>query len=439
MKKITTALMLSLFPYCAFAGVFDADITVTTNGVSETKTFNFDDAGNFFNQLKDKGFKQSFKANGDFSGYNSNTSDVVANTVFNGAPISIEMSRNSTDLTLHAPGLPAEGHKFTGYSSRAASSKAMENYVRDDTDGVFSKITEYQVGHSATSPLQGNPNSLGGQMVAAGFNTAMDTPTSSGVGSSGSSARSGNGGKTVGGSSGNPFVVGVGGGTYNQNGTDVSIISVPISKAFGISSADPRKKLLLNGQVNYVTVGKAASYQGSLGLAYMHPLKDNWFLIPSVNYGMIGSSDLASLGQIFSTSIASNYQFKTGSYDTALINMFGYYKTLPFSLSGLVSSNPEINNYVFKNGIFPSKVWSVLGHNIRTKGIFTDTEFLGSNVFIRQYNEVGVELSSVDKVKWLSKATFGMADALSFSAKYVFSIQDPNRFEGYDLGISYDF
>lgn len=67
MKKITATLALSLLPYYAFAGVFDALITVTNpdTQAQSSKSFSFDTANNFFDQLKEKGFKPSFP------GYNS--------------------------------------------------------------------------------------------------------------------------------------------------------------------------------------------------------------------------------------------------------------------------------------------------------------------------------------------------------------------------------
>jgi hypothetical protein len=434
MKKITATLALSLLPYYAFAGVFDALITVTNpdTQAQSSKSFSFDTANNFFDQLKEKGFKPSFP------GYNS-TWGVTANTVYQGVPIVVTFNEKSNTLILDIPSVGLQGKTFTG-TNRSNSTKQMETYLRNDTGGTYTKILQYQVANTPNSQIAGNPTSLQGQIVSGNFDFAANAPsattsTSTSTSTSGSSA-----GKATSISSANPIMVGIGGGTYTQGGkVDISVLSVPVSKAFSISADDPRKKLLLNGQFNYITVGQAASYQGSLGIGYMHPLTDHWYLIPTVGYGAIGSQDLATLGQIFNTSLSSNYQFKFQGLDMSFVNMFGFYKTLPLSIKGVVSSDPNINNYVFKNGIFPSKVVSMFGHDVKVKGIFTDTEFTGSKVFVRQYNEVGIELSSVKKIGWVDRATFGLADSLSLSGKYVFSIENPNNFEGYDIGISYDF
>ncbi|GAB6141250.1 hypothetical protein JCM14076_19790 [Methylosoma difficile] len=450
MKKLTATIFALLLPCAASAGVFTANITATDPaGVAQTKAFEFDQAENFFDQLTNKGFTQAFP------GYDS-TWKVQAVTTYQGVPVNVTLDAGSNKLLLDIPSIGVS-QPFDG-ASRGESTKALENYLRNDTDGVYSKILEYQVASTPNSQIAGNPTSLQGQLVTSTFNNAVNvgsgstgTSTSSGStsgsssGSSSSSSASGSS-AAAGSSSGNPVVFGLGGGNYTQKSgnnaaLDVSVFNVPISKAFNIDSEDPRKKLLVNAQFNYITVNQSASFQGSLGLGYQHPVTDNWSLIPTVSYGAIGSQDLATLGQIFSSSIASNYQLKTGEVTTGLVNMFGYFKTLPLSIQGVASSDPNINNYVFKNGIFPSKVlpFKVFDHSVKATAILTDTEFLGSKVFVRQYNEVGVEFSSIDSIHWLDRATFGMADSFSLSAKYVFSLEDTNRFQGYEIGLGYSF
>ncbi|MDO9105907.1 MAG: hypothetical protein Q7U57_13215 [Methylovulum sp.] len=432
MKKITVSIVLSLFPYCAFSQVFQTDITVTNPATSTTpgdslrKTLNFDAANDFFDELSNSGFESSF------SNY-SNKSIVVANTVYNGVPINVNFPDNTAKLILNIPDLGIT--KTFNNATRSQSTKALENYLRHDTDGTYTKITEYQVANTPSSQIAGNPTSQQGQLVSSNFNVAANVSAASTTGTQTTAV------DTKASTQVNPFAVGVGGGTYQQKGTDVSVINVPISKAFGIDANDARKKLLLNGQFNYVTVGQASSFQGGLGIGYMHPLTDNWYLIPNISYGMVGSQDLASLGQIISGSLASNYQFKVSDYTLSMVNMFGYYKTLPLNISNDIKSDPDIQNYVIKNGFFVSKElpFKVFDHRLSVKGIFTDTEFFGSKVFIRQYNEIGFEINTLEKVKWLDKVTFGLADALTVSAKYIFSIEDPNNLEGYDIGIGYDF
>jgi hypothetical protein len=426
MKKLTAAILMSLLPYCAFAGVFTANITGTDlSGKAQSKAFEFDQAGSFFDQLTNKGFKQAFV------GYDSSWK-IEATTVYQGVSAIVTLANNSNKLLLDMPGIGVT-KTFDG-TSRSQSTKALEAYLRNDTDGVYTKILEYQVANTPNSQVAGNPTSLQGQLVTSTFNNAAT------VGGSGSANASPH-------SVGSPVVFGLGGGNYTQKSginpaLNVSVFNVPVSKAFEVDSADPRKKLLVNGQFNYITVNQSASFQGSLGLGYLHPVNDNWSLIPTVSYGAIGSEDLATLGQIFSTSVASNYKFNmAGDVSTSLVNMFGYFKTLPLSIQGVASTNPNINNYVFKNGIFPSKVlpFKVFDHGVKATAILTDTEFLGSKVFVRQYNEVGVEFGSIDSIRWLDRATIGMADSFSLSAKYVFSIEDPNRFDGYELGLGYNF
>jgi len=189
-----------------------------------------------------------------------------------------------------------------------------------------------------------------------------------------------------------------------------------------------------------VTVGNSSSYQGGLGVGYRHPVSDQWYFTPRVSYGVIGSPDLISLGQILSASLTSDYEFNVNDYTFSVANMFGYYKTLPLNVAG-INMDPDIDNYVLKNGFFASRMlpFELFSHKLRLKGFFTDTEFFGSNVYARQYNEIGFQIDALGKVEWLDKVTFGLAEGISFSGKYIFSIENPDSLDGYDLGLSYDF
>lgn len=428
MKKITATILLSLSAGSVCAdSLFDALITVTNpkGGASQTKDFQSDVAKTFFADIKDKNIASSF------SGYNDSWA-VSSQDKFNGVAITGSFAAGSKVLKMNMPGIGVNNLTFAGYS-RDNSVKLMETYIRNNTNGIYTKMLDYQIGHTGSSQVSGNPTSLVGLSVAGTFTDAVNLPIHGSTTASTSSAPHMA-------AMGNPLFVGVTGGTYTQGGhTPISVFNVPIRSSFGVDSNDPRKKVLINGQFSYITVNQASSYQGHFGVGYMHPINDNWYLIPNFSYGIIGSSDLATAGQILSTSLSSNYQFKFRGVDMGLVNMFAYYTSLPLTIGGLVNSNPNIDSYVFKNGIFPSKVFNVYGHDVRIKGIFTDTEFTGSKVFIRQYNELGLEFSSVKPLKWLGTATKGFVDSLAFSAKYVFSIENPNNFEGYDLGLSYDF
>jgi len=422
MKKFSARLLLTLlagFPICGFSQIFQTDITVTNaDSTTDHRRLTYHRAQNFFDDLSNNGFRRLFSI------YNEN-SQVTANTLYNGVAVNVSFQHNSNTLVFNVPSLGIT-ETFTE-RTRGQATTALENYLRNDTNGTASRIIEYQVRHTGTSQIAGNPTSLQGQTVSNNFDVAATAPTAP-------TDRTANAAVPP------LFAVGVAGGMYTQGDQDVSIINVPLSYAVGVDSDDPRKKLLLNGQVNYVTIGQAESFQGGLGVAYSHPLSDNWSLIPGVSYGVIGSTDLASLGQLFSTSVASNFRHKIGDYTLSVLNMFGYYRTLPLNVAGIASS-PDINNYVIKTGFFAERVlpFPIFGHHLNVKSIFTDTQFLGTRLFVEQYNEVGMQFNTVDKVKWLDTVTFGLADTVNMHAKYVFSIEDPNSFEGFDIGFSYAF
>lgn len=110
MKKITYPLLLLLFPYCSqAANLFEADITVSNpDGSSLPRRFELNTAGNFFKQLTDKGFKNEFQKKDGFSGYNSVTSTVSANTIYQGMEINLYSPQGSdkeSTLVLSIPKL----------------------------------------------------------------------------------------------------------------------------------------------------------------------------------------------------------------------------------------------------------------------------------------------------------------------------------------------
>ncbi len=415
MKKIATVLLLAFYPLASPAQIFSTDIFMSNPITGESDSFQrtYHVARDFFDDMSHAGFTRLFP---DYS----INSIVQSTNIYNGLATNLSFPvSGSSKLIFEIPKLGIT--RTFNERTRGQSTNALEHYLRNDINGTASKIARYQIGNTGTSPLAGNPASLQGQLVNSNFDNAARAswPTD---------ARP------------HPFAVGVGGGIYRQQDVNTSIVIIPISQAISIDSDHPGRKLLLNGQFNHVTIGQAESFQGSVGLGYAHPLTDNWSLVPSVNYGAIGSVDLYNLGQIFSTTLTNNYRFKLGDYTLSTANMFGYYQTLPLNVAG-VHSNPDITNYVLKNGFFVDKIlpFTAFGHRLNAKGLFTDTQFFGSAVFIRQFNEVGLQIDSVDKVQWLDTLSFGLADALSLSAKYMFSIENPDNFEGYEIGIGYSF
>jgi hypothetical protein len=108
--------------------------------------------------------------------------------------------------------------------------------------------------------------------------------------------------------------------------------------------------------------------------------------------------------------------------------MLGYYKTLPTSI-GSFHSNPNITNYVIKNGIIANTEERILDTDLNIQAYATDTEFLGSELYARQYNEVGFSINTLNE-SWIDK--------LGFSAKYIFSVTGA-KVDGFRIGLGYQF
>jgi hypothetical protein len=129
--------------------------------------------------------------------------------------------------------------------SRRGSGKQLERYLLHDSDGVRSNLEKWQGANTPNSPLFGNYTSLANQLLGSTFNTAA----------SASNLNSTSGTRPT---SASPFIIGVSGGEYTQTASDgkstnISVFSAPVSYALNISD-DPRKKLLINGQFNYITL-----------------------------------------------------------------------------------------------------------------------------------------------------------------------------------------
>ncbi len=136
----------------------------------------------------------------------------------------------------------------------------------------------------------------------------------------------------------------------------------------------------------------ADSYRGNLGLSYKKNILRNWALTPSLGYGIAGSADLASLGQILSGSLTSDLMlYYSNRYQLSMGNMVGYYWTLPTS-AGDYSVDYDLQNTIVRNGLLFSmpletRVW---GRDFSVDIYVTDTRFFGDALYSDNYQEVGV-------------------------------------------------
>jgi len=185
--------------------------------------------------------------------------------------------------------------------------------------------------------------------------------------------------------------------------------------------------------VSHTAVKDTASYSIGFGANYTYPVNDSWSLTPGLNYGIAGSEELGDVGQVVSGTLTSNYKFYLGrrNGEISLANMIGYYQTLPFKI-GEIEANYNISNEVLRNGLMYSKPlnFSLFGYKTSLGVYVSDTRLFGDNLYIEQYNEVGVSLSPTKYTDTQTQNLYGLV------LNYLFSSDDAN---GFSFQASYSF
>ena len=403
---------------CALAGISQLSLadnfstTVTLNGITRSLNFaSFDDAINAANNPNDY--------QGLFPGVKSTVGALVT-LDFKGVPIQFhKVSTNNVIVSIPSLGVTESVTVTQGTGTPSSSvtkqlNTKVENVVRTYNAPINKELAKVD----SADPLGGNPSSIMGIMVENAYllGTTDDWDTEKK-----DSANK------------NRFDGGVRYGHYDLSGKSVDTITFPFSYTFKM---DQRQQLIVSVPFTYIDTQGAQSYDGGAGLAYKYRVTDHWVLTPSVAYGFRGSFDLADVGHIASGTLTSKYTFDLqpadpNSFKLTIGNMAGYYTTLPYEVKGY-SVDPDLQNYVIKNGLILSKNLnnSVIGRKLNVAVNFTDTEYFGSPFFVDQYNELGFSVKSTDDQHWLS--------AFGFNANYLFSATGKSV-DGYRVALNYQF
>lgn len=402
--------MLVCISQTSFADNFST--TVTLGGITRSLSFaSFDDAINAANNPNDY--------QGLFPGVKSTVGALVT-LDFKGVPIQFhKVSSNNVIVSIPSLGVTESVNVTQGTGTPSSTvtkqlNTKVENVVRTYNAPINKELAKVD----SADPLGGNPSSIMGIMVENAYllGTTDDW--------------SGQSEKT---SLENRFDGGVRYGHYDLSGKSVDTITFPFSYTFKM---DQRQQLIVSVPFTYIDTQGAQSYDGGAGFAYKYRVTDNWVLTPAVAYGFRGSFDLADVGHIASGTLTSKYTFDLQSADPnsfklTVGNMAGYYTTLPYAVKGY-SVDPDLQNYVIKNGLILSKNLNsnVIGRKLNVAINFTDTEYFGSTFFVDQYNELGFTVKSANDQHWLS--------AFGFNANYLFSATGKN-IDGYRVALNYQF
>lgn len=369
-KLLALAVSAAITSVPAFAAdLFTVDGTVTY-GTTQTQSYSFKTAEDALDAFKNENLQSRF------SNY-TDTAQANLTLGFRGLPMAVSYTANSTTLVFSVPSLGIT-QSFTG-TTRDASQEQFSDFMKKNGGDILNRIMKKLAEVSPDDPVAGNPNSLMGQMVANDFANGFSNVATN-IGAAPNEKVN------------NLIGIGARFTSLRQNGNNSNNFAIPFSYTVR-SDIDPRRQLIFNLPVSYTEVEGAKAYSAGFGASYRFPMNDAWTLTPSLNYGLAGSRDLGAVGQAVGASIASTYIFTKPSYDIAIGNMVGHYRTLKLT-AGDYSYNPGIANTVFRNGVMYSRPVTAFGKKMSIEYSLIDTRYTGTKLYNQGYDELGVTLGT---------------------------------------------
>ncbi len=300
-----------------------------------------------------------------------------------------------THLVFHVPSLKIE-EEFRG-QTRDESVDMFVDFMKSKGGEILQRIQRELARVSPVDPTAGNPNSLQSTLVKNAFDTGVSGTTVERVASGTTrSARK------------NLIGLGVSGGTFKAGAYNGSNITLPLSYAIEFGEGSRPKQLQLNLPLTYIQVEGADVFTTSPGVALTLPVGDAWSVTPAVTYGITGSVDVGSVGQMIGGTFTSRYEFMSRTLavedmKVVLGNMIGYVSTLKFSMDDF-EYDPGIVNTVYKNGLSiesPLK-WRVFDEELLLQLAYAHTYFSGTKLFLNQYHEAALSVASGWVPDWIS-------------------------------------
>jgi energy-converting hydrogenase Eha subunit A len=362
-----------------------------------------------------------------FPSYQKDTSVGIFKLDFRGLPMELSYPiQGGTLLTFEVPSLNI--HKqfcpdgettanvcTEGKGSRDETNERFKDYLKKSGDQILKRLTEV----SPNDPVAGNPASLETRMAVNQYE----------AGTSGKFGRSNRTGQI------RPSILGVGFryDTQDIDGRTTKVLDMPFSYN---KPLEGDSELILRLPISYTEVESAGSFLMMPSISYKTPvLADNsWVLTPSLGYGVVGSTDLGSVGQIVSAALTSDLLlFQQENYSLSMGNMVGYYKTLPLNLKDY-NLDPNISNTMMRNGLLLSVPLQqkLAGMDLVAETYVINTMAFGSPLYEDYYNEVGITIGP-EKVSRsaanLSQQAFGIGLSYSWAS----------HSHGFTFSVGYEF
>lgn len=300
------------------------------------------------------------------------TEQLTLNANYRGVRINFSYTAGSNTLVMSIPDIGIN-ESFTG-SSRDESQKMLGDWLSKDGASAVEKLMKKLAEVSPSDPIAGNPNSLMSQNVATSFNYGFSDVVKS---------------KNYTPESQKGNVVSLSAQYFAMKDGDISSkkYALPLSYSV-VSDSNPDRKLNILVPVAMTDVEGAKAAELGFGLSANLPVTQNWTLTPAVLYGVTGSVDLGSLGQVGTASITSAYKIKAPGGLVGIGNMVGYTRTLKL-YSGEYAYDPGIRNVVFKNGLLYDIDMSNVASNTSLELFANHTQFTGTKLYTNSYVETG--------------------------------------------------
>ncbi len=378
----------------------------TVVGGTQSATVGFTTVINLFDSATDAGFSQ-------LNGAYTSTSASVIRFGYRGLPLAVTTNTGTPEINFLVPALKLT-KVFNAKATRTENLADLRQFLKSDGGSVLNQINQALAKESPIDPVAGNPNSIQSQMVTADFDrnfTQFATNTKD----------------TSSGQVSNLIGVGASFGSYKQGGLTSQSFTLPLSYTFR-SDLDPRRQLTIYAPISVNTVAGAKSYSANLGVSYRLPVTDEWALTPGVGYGISGSVDLGSAAAMLAASVTSQYTLRRDGYDLAIGNMVGMYQSQKLTLGGY-SIDSRIKNTVLRNGILVSIPTVTFDQKMSYELSFINTLYSGTDLFSRQYNELGVTLGT-------NKSADSSRGYLRAGMSY---LQGQNGIKGFKANVGYWF
>ena len=386
---------------------------------SPSETFGFDNVEQLFDSIDPDEFAAQLGY--DCAGNACESVGTVIN--YRGLLINMNFAHDSDLLVFSIPGLDEQvtfaGAGGTVEAGRSHAIEQLKAYLKANEDGLLKRLLTLLAQTTPYDSLAGNPSSLMTQKMFGDFANGFTHKVSQ-IWACGSSAFNFY--------SDQPIQVAVVGGVSDifaeaqaraaqlraQNeigigamvsatqapnpltGADLTTNTVTVPLSYTVKfDQDPGRKLRLDLPLSYSELEGAVAYAAGFGLAYTHPVRDDWTVTPAVGVGATGSEDLGAGGGVGSVSVTSAHTWRLGEFALSMGNSVGQYESLDIEL-GDYQAGADISNTVFSNGLLVSGPNSLIANSLVLEYSVVDTRITGDQVYSDFYDEFGVAVGYVN-------------------------------------------